>query len=142
MPWQDHRRAIILGTKSFGKGSVQTIVPLPGHGAMRLTTARYYTPSGRSIQALGIEPDIHVEQAVVEEIDHAFPRRSEAALRNALDNPNGDNGGEAESRSTPEDENGATESEDRPGGLPVDPGTGPSARPCAVQWATGLTLPY
>src|SRR5689334_10640641 len=55
---QDHHRAILLGTKSFGKGSVQTIIPLPGHGAMRLTTARYYTPSGRSIQAKGIDPDI------------------------------------------------------------------------------------
>ena len=59
---QDHRRAIVVGTKSFGKGSVQTVVPLQGDGAMRLTTARYYTPSGRSIQALGISPDIIVEQ--------------------------------------------------------------------------------
>src|SRR5258708_13494218 len=64
---QDHRRAILLGTKSFGKGSVQTIIPLPGHGAMRLTTARYYTPSGRSIQAKGIDPDIIVDAA---KIDH------------------------------------------------------------------------
>src|SRR5215813_10893087 len=63
---QDHRRAILLGTKSFGKGSVQTIIPLPGHGAMRLTTARYYTPSGRSIQAKGIDPDIVVEAAKIE----------------------------------------------------------------------------
>src|SRR5271169_5775340 len=62
---QDHHRAILLGTKSFGKGSVQTIIPLPGHGAMRLTTARYYTPSGRSIQAKGIEPDIIVEPAKI-----------------------------------------------------------------------------
>ena len=90
---QDHRRAIVLGTKSFGKGSVQTIVPLPGHGAMRLTTARYYTPSGRSIQALGIEPDIQVKPALIEEIDRAFPSRSEASLRNALINPeNGTDG--------------------------------------------------
>ncbi|QDY71255.1 S41 family peptidase [Qingshengfaniella alkalisoli] len=59
---QDHRRAIVVGTKSFGKGSVQTVVPLRGNGAMRLTTARYYTPSGRSIQALGVSPDIVVEQ--------------------------------------------------------------------------------
>ena len=60
---QDHRRAIVVGTKSFGKGSVQTVVPLQGEGAMRLTTARYYTPSGRSIQALGhLSPDIIVEQ--------------------------------------------------------------------------------
>jgi carboxyl-terminal processing protease len=63
---QDHHRAILLGTKSFGKGSVQTIIPLAGHGAMRLTTARYYTPSGRSIQARGIDPDIIVEAAKIE----------------------------------------------------------------------------
>ncbi|THD85694.1 S41 family peptidase [Aliigemmobacter aestuarii] len=59
---QDHRRAIVVGTKSFGKGSVQTVIPLRGEGAMRLTTARYYTPSGRSIQALGVAPDIIVNQ--------------------------------------------------------------------------------
>src|SRR3984957_5142360 len=63
---QDHHRAILVGTRSFGKGSVQTIIPLPGHGAMRLTTARYYTPSGRSIQAKGIDPDIVVEAATIE----------------------------------------------------------------------------
>jgi len=63
---QDHHRAILLGTRSFGQGSVQTIIPLPGHGAMRLTTARYYTPSGRSIQAKGIDPDIIVEAAKIE----------------------------------------------------------------------------
>ena len=63
---QDHHRAILVGTRSFGKGSVQTIIPLPGHGAMRLTTARYYTPSGRSIQAKGIEPDIVIEAAKIE----------------------------------------------------------------------------
>jgi len=63
---QDHHRAILIGTKSFGKGSVQTIIPLAGHGAMRLTTARYYTPSGRSIQAKGIDPDIVVEAAKIE----------------------------------------------------------------------------
>ena len=57
---QDHRRAVILGTRSFGKGSVQTIIPLGTHGALRLTTARYYTPAERSIQAKGIEPDIEV----------------------------------------------------------------------------------
>jgi carboxyl-terminal processing protease len=63
---QDHHRAVLIGTKSFGKGSVQTIIPLAGHGAMRLTTARYYTPSGRSIQAKGIDPDIVVEAAKIE----------------------------------------------------------------------------
>jgi len=86
---QDHRRAIILGTKSFGKGSVQTIMRLPGNVGMRLTTARYFTPSGRSIQAKGIEPDIVVEQARVETI--TGPRRNrEANLRGALDKDNGD----------------------------------------------------
>jgi carboxyl-terminal processing protease len=64
---QDHNRAILLGTRTFGKGSVQTIIPLAGHGAMRLTTARYYTPSGRSIQAKGIDPDIVVEAARIEQ---------------------------------------------------------------------------
>ncbi len=82
---QDHNRAIVLGTKSFGKGSVQTIIPLRGHGAMRLTTARYYTPSGRSIQAVGIEPDIHVPQARIEAVKQPT-RRRESDLRGALDN--------------------------------------------------------
>ncbi len=80
---QDHRRALVLGTKSFGKGSVQTVIPLAGHGAMRLTTSRYYTPSGRSIQATGIEPDIEIVQSRVEPIE-SRPQRSEASLRNAL----------------------------------------------------------
>jgi carboxyl-terminal processing protease len=92
---QDHRRAIVVGTKSFGKGSVQTLVPLRGDGAMRLTTARYYTPSGRSIQALGISPDIVVNQPRPEvpvpgaEEDtpaSAVPNRSEADLRGAITN--------------------------------------------------------
>jgi len=74
-----------LGTKSFGKGSVQTIMPIAGNGAMRLTTARYYTPSGRAIQAKGVEPDIEVKQAKLEEIAQTRPRRSEADLRGALD---------------------------------------------------------
>ena len=82
---QDHRRAIILGTQSFGKGSVQTIMPLPGHGAMRLTTARYYTPSGASIQAKGIRPDIDVPMARLEEVEQGKMRR-ESNLRGALEN--------------------------------------------------------
>ncbi len=82
---QDHHRAVLLGTRSFGKGSVQTIIQLPGHGAIRLTTARYYTPSGRSIQARGIEPDIVVEPAKIEKI--AQPEfRHEADLKGALKN--------------------------------------------------------
>ncbi|HEX6144066.1 MAG TPA: S41 family peptidase [Geminicoccaceae bacterium] len=84
---QDHRRAIVMGTKSFGKGSVQTIMPLPGHGAIRLTTARYYTPSGTSIQARGIAPDIEVLQSRVEVIDGAAGAdRREADLRGRLEN--------------------------------------------------------
>ena len=94
---QDHRRAVVVGTKSFGKGSVQTVMPLRGEGAMRLTTARYYTPSGRSIQALGVSPDIVVQQPAnpapeegaenaEEERNPNLPRRSEADLRGALDN--------------------------------------------------------
>lgn len=82
---QDHKRAIVLGTQSFGKGSVQTVIPLPGHGAMRLTTARYYTPSGRSIQAKGIEPDIIVEPAKVESLKSSGMIK-ESDLRGALDN--------------------------------------------------------
>jgi carboxyl-terminal processing protease len=84
---QDHNRAIIMGTKSFGKGSVQTIIPLGSHGAMRLTTALYYTPSGKSIQAKGIVPDIEVEQAEVKTAAQRA-RRSEADLRGAIENPN------------------------------------------------------
>ena len=88
---QDHRRAIVVGTKSFGKGSVQTVMPLRGEGAMRLTTARYYTPSGRSIQALGVSPDIIVEQpprveASNEEEDSNRFRRFESDLRGSLGN--------------------------------------------------------
>ncbi len=85
---QDHSRAVIMGTKSFGKGSVQTIIPLPGQGAMRLTTARYYTPSGRSIQAVGIVPDIVAKQVKLEEVDQP-ERRRESDLRGALKNDNG-----------------------------------------------------
>nr|WP_090021065.1 S41 family peptidase [Limimonas halophila] len=87
---KDHGRALVLGTRSFGKGSVQTIMPLPGHGAIRLTTARYYTPSGRSIQADGIHPDLKVRQAEVKPIENG-ERRREADLRGALENgQNGD----------------------------------------------------
>jgi carboxyl-terminal processing protease len=82
---QDHKRAVILGEKSFGKGSVQTVVPLGKYGAMRLTTARYYTPSGRSIQAKGIEPDVEVKPAKLEIIETGF-ERSEADFSNALKN--------------------------------------------------------
>ncbi len=85
---QDHKRAIILGQKSFGKGSVQTVVPLGKYGAMRMTTARYYTPSGRSIQATGIVPEVEVLPAKVEVVDTSAYSISEAELRNALKNEN------------------------------------------------------
>ncbi|OZA04596.1 MAG: peptidase S41, partial [Rhodobacterales bacterium 17-64-5] len=92
---QDHRRAIVVGTKSFGKGSVQTLIPLKGEGAMRLTTARYYTPSGRSIQSLGVMPDIVVNQPVVDPAAEGTEakaavdqtkQRTEASLRGAITN--------------------------------------------------------
>ncbi|MDP7186491.1 MAG: S41 family peptidase [Paracoccaceae bacterium] len=86
---KDHRRAIIVGTKSFGKGSVQTVIPLKGDTSMRLTTSRYYTPSGRSIQALGVAPDIIVEQPRTprgEEDGEDRSQRSEADLRGSLNN--------------------------------------------------------
>ncbi len=82
---QDHKRAIVLGEKTFGKGSVQTVIPLGKYGAMRLTTARYYTPSGRSIQATGIMPDVEVKPAKIEEIDKGM-NFSEAEFGNALKN--------------------------------------------------------
>jgi carboxyl-terminal processing protease len=113
---QDHRRAVVVGTKSFGKGSVQTLIPLRGDGAMRLTTARYYTPSGRSIQALGISPDIVVNQpaplpveeaAAEEEKSAALRERSEADLRGAITN---DSMTEEEKRLYQEEQDRAAES--------------------------------
>ena len=83
---QDHKRAIIMGTTSFGKGSVQTIIPIQRDSAMRLTTARYYTPSGNSIQAKGIVPDIMVKQAKIEELE-LFSNRKESDLKGHLENP-------------------------------------------------------
>ena len=84
---QDHKRAIILGTQSFGKGSVQTIIPVNPYGALRMTTARYFTPSGRSIQKKGISPDIVVDQAKIEKIKKRNENR-ESDLNGALDNLN------------------------------------------------------
>lgn len=84
---QDHKRGVVIGTKTFGKGSVQTVMPLPGGNGMRLTTALYYTPSGRSIQAEGIEPDVLVKRAKVEEIDTDDESFGEAALKGHLELP-------------------------------------------------------
>lgn len=83
---QDHHRAIVIGEKSFGKGSVQTVIPLGEYGAMRITTARYYTPSGRSIQAKGIEPDILVKQAKLEAVESYGLNIKESELKGALKN--------------------------------------------------------
>src|SRR5947209_11202696 len=85
---QDHRRATMIGTRSFGKGSVQTIIPLGANGALRLTTARYFTPSGRSIQAKGIDPDIEVKENVPADIaaQVAEEPKGESSLRGHLTN--------------------------------------------------------
>jgi len=97
---KDHRRAVVMGTRSFGKGSVQTITPMPGHGAMRLTTALYFTPSGVSIQAKGISPDIEVALARIEKLEGGLVREED--LRGALNNqedgaePTADNAASAE----------------------------------------------
>jgi carboxyl-terminal processing protease len=84
---QDHQRAVLLGARSFGKGSVQTVIPLPGNGAMRLTTARYYTPSGRSIQGQGIMPDVLVAESREEQ--PRFGPEREADLNHVLKNEGG-----------------------------------------------------
>ena len=81
---QDHKRGILMGTQSFGKGSVQTVIPVTSKGAIRLTTARYYTPSGVSIQAKGINPDILVPQSKIEVLEKSNSRK-ESDLRGALD---------------------------------------------------------
>jgi carboxyl-terminal processing protease len=109
---QDQGRSIVLGTKSFGKGSVQSIIPIPNHGAIRLTTARYYTPSGRSIQAKGIEPDIEVQQAKVEALG---PERGthEADLRGALSNPD-------DAENSPEQMPAETQGVEEPAEKPAD----------------------
>ena len=137
---QDHHRAIVMGTTSFGKGSVQTIIPLSNHGAMRLTTARYFTPSGRSIQGKGIEPDIEVQQAKVEPVEQP-QRRREAELKGALPNPD-EKPSDQKSPEKPESQkNGpaapppgakpaAPESGNQPGAVPATtPGAAPGAAP-------------
>ena len=122
---QDHRRAIILGTRSFGKGSVQTIMQVTGGGAIRLTTALYFTPSGRSIQKEGIKPDIEVEQAKVETIQQRMGFREEN-LRRSITNPNdkpADKPADKSSETKPADKK-----EDKPAAA-TQPGTQPSGDP-------------
>jgi carboxyl-terminal processing protease len=101
---QDQKRATLIGTRSFGKGSVQTIIPLPGQGALRLTTARYYTPAGRSIQAKGIDADIVIEQELPPELQGKnVSTEGEASLRGHLANETGGNEGGGSSAYIPED---------------------------------------
>ena len=97
---QDRRRAVLVGSRSFGKGSVQTVIPMSDNGALRLTTARYYTPSGRSIQGIGIVPDVPVAETREEE-PHLSPV-SEADLNHVLKNQGGtpETGAEAAHRPT------------------------------------------
>lgn len=109
---QDHHRALIVGTQSFGKGSVQTIMPLSNNGALRLTTARYYTPSGRSIQATGISPDIIIEQEIPEDMK-GFQGRREANLRGHLENDAKETHSESDKTNEKKPEK-APDAEDRP----------------------------
>ena len=90
---QDHKRATLIGARSFGKGSVQTIIPLGQEGALRLTTARYYTPSGRSIQAKGIEPDYKVLEDVPDDLKGKDDMKGEASLKGHLTNGDEDTSG-------------------------------------------------
>jgi carboxyl-terminal processing protease len=123
---QDHKRAIILGTRTFGKGSVQTIMQVTGGGAIRLTTALYFTPSGRSIQKEGIKPDIEVEPAKIETIQQR-PGFREENLRGSITNPNEKSGGakpEAKPEAKPadkKDEKPAANATPAPSGDPDEP---------------------
>ena len=124
---QDHRRAVVLGTKSFGKGSVQTIIPLGRNGAIKLTTQRYYTPSGTSIQAKGIDPDIAVEQAKIEPLAGLTGReRHEADLRGALDIEAGKGEGQETQPGKKEDAAPPAEGADAPPSAKAKPGQPPA----------------
>lgn len=121
---QDHKRAIVMGTQSFGKGSVQTLFNAPGGGMVRLTTARYFTPSGRSIQGKGITPDITVERARVVAEKEAFSEVHEADLNGALKNPDDKN----DKKDTPTvmPATPAKEGDKKPENQPVQPGQDPA----------------
>jgi carboxyl-terminal processing protease len=107
---QDHHRAIIVGTQTFGKGSVQTILPLSNGTAVKLTTARYYTPSGRSIQAEGIVPDIELDQIRVSAVENSFDPIKEADLSGHLSNGNG----KKSNKKSGDDDEQEDEQEDEP----------------------------
>ena len=128
---QDHRRAIVLGTRSFGKGSVQTIMQVSGGGAIRLTTALYFTPSGRSIQKEGIKPDIEVEPAKIENIQARSGFREEN-LRRSITNPN-DKPADKKDEAKPE-ANKAPEAGKPDAGKPGD-------KPATSQTTPGQTTP-
>lgn len=116
---QDHKRGILMGTKSFGKGSVQTLFDVPGGGSIKITTARYYTPSGRSIQAKGIDPDIIVEPAKVVEAEKSpFSEVHEADLKGALQNPDAKD--EEEPAPAPQDDKGPAPDKDKKQDKPDD----------------------
>ena len=106
---QDHKRAVIMGQPTFGKGSVQTILPMNNGAALKITTARYFTPSGRSIQAEGIIPDIELENVTVASVEPTVERVKEADLSGHLENTNGD--GEATSGEQNQSQNDGNEDE-------------------------------
>jgi len=137
---QDHHRAIIMGTRSFGKGSVQTIIPLAGHGAIRLTTALYFTPSGRSIQAEGIEPDIEVQQAKLESLEPKTGQMTtEAELRGAIKNPNEPNGKAKEPAKGEAPKNGGAPAKDNQSEVPA-PGSPKDTPASDYQLARAIDL--
>ncbi len=116
---QDHNRGVVMGTKSFGKGSVQTLFPVPEGGMIRLTTARYFTPSGNSIQATGITPDIVVEQAKLVKPERFFDDIHESDLKGALENPNG-NGDDKKSKKKKKKKNKKNKKDDKKKNLEKD----------------------
>ena len=135
---QDHHRAILMGTKSFGKGSVQSIIPIPNHGAIRLTTARYYTPSGRSIQAKGIDPDIQVEPAKIETQDDVGKHESD--LRGALANPDAEKKAPEINNQPANPQPGGENDKDQDGAQPPanQPESNKDAPPANVQPGTNI----
>jgi len=139
---QDQHRAVVIGTKSFGKGSVQTIIPVAGGGAMRLTTARYYTPSGRSIQDIGIEPDIVVQQAKLQKVASG-PGIREADLKGALQNDTLKDKDKTKSEDDDDDADGlavTTTAEEKPGDKDKDKAGKKEDAPFDYQLARAIDL--
>ena len=133
---QDHKRATLIGTRSFGKGSVQTIMPLGDEGALRLTTARYYTPSGRSIQAKGIEPDIKILEDVPPDLQGKEDMKGEASLKGHLSNSDEDtSASQAYVPPDSKDDKQLKAAEDLLHGKPVQPNTTANAEPLKTEAA-------